>query len=101
MDIVVWITMVEYRRAYDGIIMESMIKNDKNGQYSFTDIYGMIKKSGYPNVGKDTVQRHLNRLVKWQMLVRLPKEGRRYNKTLYVLSPLAIMEVIISVQKTT
>ena len=50
--------MVEYRRTYDGITMDSMFKSDKSGQYSSADIYGMIKNSGYLKVGKDTVQRH-------------------------------------------
>jgi hypothetical protein len=64
-----------------------MFRKDKSGQYSFSDIYDMIRKCGYPKVGKDTVQRHLNKMVEGHMLVRLPKEGRQYNKTLYVLSP--------------
>jgi hypothetical protein len=84
--------MVRYRQDYDSVIVQVMFVKDRFGQYSFTDIYNIVKKyaKGNPKVGKNTIQTHLNKMVEGHVLVRLPKEGRRYNKTLYVLSPRAI-----------
>jgi hypothetical protein len=81
--------MVKYRQDYDSVIVRAMISKDRSGQYSFTDIYNIVRKytNGNPNVGKDTIQTHLNKMVKDQILVMLPKGGKRYNKTLYMLSP--------------
>ena len=85
--------MVRYRRIYDSAIVFFLLdRNDASGRaipQSFTDIYKMIVNMGYPKVGKDTIQRHLNKLIEDQWVVKLPKEGRgrRYNKTLYIYSP--------------
>lgn len=86
--------MVEYKEDYDRVIVNAIYRTDRLGEYSFTDIYNIVRQSkwGNPNVGKDTVQRHLNKLVEEdKVLVRLPKGGRRYNKTLYMISPAGLV----------
>jgi hypothetical protein len=83
--------MVRYREDYDRYItiylFHSIDETRRPIPRSFTDIYRVVAKLGNPKVGKDTVQRHLNRLVEDKVIVRLQWEGRQYNKTLYVLSP--------------
>ena len=82
--------MVKYRASYDNIIIHVMFRKDKSGQYSATDIYNIVKRYGRPKgkkkvPGKDTVQRHLDRMVEAKILVK-HKEGKLFNKTLYSLS---------------
>jgi Fe2+ or Zn2+ uptake regulation protein len=82
--------MVRYRDDYDSYITIYLLQTDDAYRpifRSFTDIYRIVARYGNPKVGKDTVQRHLNRLVENKMIVRLQWEGRQYNKTLYMLSP--------------
>jgi DNA-binding PadR family transcriptional regulator len=82
--------MVRYRDDYDRYITIFLLGSSDDAKVpipqSFTDIYRMIVRL-YPKVGKDTIQRHLNRLVEDKIIVRLQRERRRYNKTLYILSP--------------
>ena len=83
--------MVRYRDDYDRYITIFLLHSIDDAKTpiprSFTDIYRIIARYGNPKVGKDTVQRHLNRLVKEKMIVKLQWERRQYNKALYVLSP--------------
>jgi hypothetical protein len=94
--LVVWIykgagTLVRYRDDYDRYITIYLLHSIDDAKApiprSFTDIYRIVTRSGNPKVGKDTVQRHLNRLVEEKTIVKLQREGRQYNKTLYILSP--------------
>jgi hypothetical protein len=67
-----------------------MFRMDK-GEYSATDIYEIIRKYGRPKgkkgvPGKDTVQRHINNMVEWN-LIEMRRKGGLFNKTLYKLSP--------------
>jgi hypothetical protein len=83
--------MVRHNVDYDVSIAAFLIKSrGPDGTpipRSFTDIYKMIVGSGHPNVGKDTIQRHLDKLVKTQVLVRRRRAksrtepGIQYNKT--------------------
>ena len=83
--------MVRYRDDYDRYITIYLLHSSDDAKApiprSFTDIYRIVARSGNPKVGKDTVQRHLNRLVEEKTIVKLQWEGRQYNKTLYILSP--------------
>jgi hypothetical protein len=90
----VWKGMVKYRESYDNAIVHVMFRKNKSGQYSATDIYEIVRKYGRPKgkkkvPGKDTVQRHLDRLVEEKWLVKR-KKGGLFNKTLYNLSPRTI-----------
>jgi hypothetical protein len=91
----VWMrAMVEYRHSYDNIIVHIMFIQNKTGQYSATDVYNIVRKYGRSKgrkqvPGKDTVQRHLYRLVEAKYLVK-HKEAGPFNKTLYSLSPRTI-----------
>ena len=85
--------MIKYRRDYDTIIAGSIVidlyfNDQKIIFFSFTDIYNFVREI-YPTVGKDTIQRHLNRMVKEHFLVRLPKEySKSYkNRTVYLITP--------------
>lgn len=100
--------MVVYRRFYDSIIVDRMaksyiyrtvdklrryrlggipIREDEPGEikpHSFTDIYNIVKEKN-PKVSKETIQTHLDRMIEEHTLERLPRQGERYNKTLYAL----------------
>jgi hypothetical protein len=86
--------MVKYRESYDNTIVHVMFRQNKSGQYSATDIYNIVRKYGRPKgkkkvPGKDTVQRHLDKLVEGNWLKK-SKKGGLFNKTLYSLSPRTI-----------
>ena len=89
--------MLRYRDEYDRYITISLLHRVNDASVpipqSFTDIYRMIAKL-YPTVGKDTIQTHLDKLVDDKIIVRLQSEKRRYNKTLYVLSPKGLDNII-------
>lgn len=83
--------MTEYRSYYDSVILQEMLRSDKYRQYSFTDIYNIVKKRGRVKgrkkaPGKNTVQKHLDRLVESKTLVK-NKGHNVFNRTLYGLSP--------------
>jgi hypothetical protein len=97
--------MVEYREDYDNIVVQMMFRKykseeNKSGEYSATDIYEIIRRYGRhrskkrvsekeKTPGKDTVQRHINRMIEQKKLV-LRRKGGLFNKTLYKLSPWVI-----------
>ena len=83
--------MTEYRSYYDSVILREMLRKDKHGEYSFTDIYNIVRKRGRVKgekkaPGKNTVQSHLNRMVEGKTLMR-HKGHNVFNRTLYTLSP--------------
>jgi hypothetical protein len=96
--------MVGYREDYDHIVVQMMFRKHKSGEYSATDIYDIIRKYGKhrnkkrmpgraqrreKTPGKDTVQRHIKRMIEENMLI-LSRKGGLFNKTLYKLSPRVI-----------
>jgi hypothetical protein len=101
--------MVGYREDYDNIVAQVMFRKhksgeNKSGEYSATDIYDIIRRYGKHRnkkrmpgraprrekaPGKDTVQRHINRMIEENMLI-LSRKGGLFNKTLYKLSPRVI-----------
>jgi hypothetical protein len=86
--------MVRYRESYDNLVLQMMFRKNKSGEYSATDIYDIVRIYGRPKgkkriPGKDTVQRHINRMVEGNLIV-IRKKGGLFNKTLYKLSPWVI-----------
>jgi hypothetical protein len=86
--------MVRYRENYDNLVLQMMFRKNKSGEYSATDIYHIIRIYGRPKgkkrvPGKDTVQRHINRMVEGNQIV-IRRKGGLFNKTLYKLSPRVI-----------
>jgi hypothetical protein len=88
--------MVRYRDDYDRYITIYLLHSVDDAYVpiprSFTDIYRIVARY-HPKVGKDTVQRHLNRLVEDKRIVRRQWERRQYNKTLYMLSPKGLVDI--------
>ena len=54
---------------------------------SVSKLYRAIRNAGYKEITPKTVRRHLKKMVREALLIKLPKERRHYNETLYILNP--------------
>lgn len=67
---------------------------------SVTDIWHAIQNAGYPKVHRETVYDHLDKLVGKEILNKLPKVRRQYNKALYELSKLSLVRSLDTLPPT-
>jgi hypothetical protein len=97
-----------YRYDYDDIIVnymaeEQLISSKAAGRYtdsvdpffnnvrkSRIELYDIVREKSGREIGHDTIQRHLDKLVKDKVLIKNPKGGSR-NRKFYRLSPMFVL----------